>query len=528
MKNGSVARAYIFSVAGASSGPGSAYHSVMPVVAPTLTLRSRCLTWLLCALMALAPPVALAQIDNLPKLGDASGDELSPAKERALGESIMRQIRRDAAYLDDAELVDYLNRFAAPLMATPAASGYSFEFFAVDDGAINAFALPGGFIGVHSGLIMASESESELASVLAHEIGHVTQRHVARMLAQQKQVSMVSMATMILALLAARSNPQAAMGGLMLGDQMTRSSMLSFSRDAEREADRVGFEMLRQAGFDVQSMVAFFNRLQQASRFYETNAPAYMRTHPVTGERIADMQTRIRETRYRQRPDSIDYQLLRARLRSTADESIDGRRVARAAAEQYVADNPQAGVSAWFGLASIAAVQRDWPRFDEALKRARALYGRPHPYFDRLEATARLEAGDAKGAAELANRGLARFPDSRALVRVRAESLIAADQAAEAAALLKEELVVWRSDARLWQLMSQAQSKLDHRAEAHRAAAERFVLLGSAVSAVDQLRIAQRANDTDFYTLSIIDARLRQLEPLARREIEESRQMPRQ
>ena len=233
--------------------------------------RSRSVRWCaaaLCAALALAPPAALAQIDNLPKLGDASGDELSPAKERALGESIMRQIRRDSAYLDDAELVDYLNRVAAPLMATPAAAGHVFEFFAVDDGAINAFALPGGFIGVHSGLIIASESESELASVLAHEIGHVTQRHVARMLAQQKQISMVSMATMILALLAARSNPQAAMGGVMLGDQLSRSNMLSFSRDAEREADRVGFEMLRQAGFDVQSMVSFFNRLQLASRFY--------------------------------------------------------------------------------------------------------------------------------------------------------------------------------------------------------------------------------------------------------------------
>jgi predicted Zn-dependent protease len=493
--------------------------------------RSRCVRWCaaaLCAALALAPPAALAQIDNLPKLGDASGDELSPAKERALGESIMRQIRRDSAYLDDAELVDYLNSVAAPLMATPAAAGHSFEFFAVDDGAINAFALPGGFIGVHSGLVMASESESELASVLAHEIGHVTQRHVARMLAQQKQISMVSMAAMILALLAARSNPQAAMGGVMLGEQLSRSNMLSFSRDAEREADRVGFEMLRQAGFDVQSMVSFFNRLQLASRFYETNAPAYMRTHPVTGERISDMQARLRETRYRQRPDAFEYLLLRARLRTTADESVDGRRVARASAEQYLADNPQAGPQFWFGLASIAAAQRDWPRFEQALARARALHGKPHPYFDRLAATSRLEAGDARGAAELARQGLVQFPDSRALVRVRAEALIAAGQSAEAAALLKDQLVVWRSDARLWQLMAQAQGKLEQRAEAHRAAAERFVLLGSAVAAVDQLRIAQRANDTDFYTASIIDARLRELEPLARREIEESKQMPRQ
>jgi predicted Zn-dependent protease len=165
--------------------------------------------------LALSPTGVTAQFENLPKLGDASGDELSPVAERRLGESIMRQVRRDGAYLDDAEFVDYLTRFAAPLLSTPAASGQSFEFFAIDDGSINAFALPGGFIGVHSGLIMASESESELAGVLAHEIGHVTQRHIARMLAQQKQVSLVTMAAMALSLLAARSNPQAAMGGVL-------------------------------------------------------------------------------------------------------------------------------------------------------------------------------------------------------------------------------------------------------------------------------------------------------------------------
>ena len=478
--------------------------------------------------LALSPAGVTAQFENLPKLGDASGDELSPAAERRLGESIMRQVRRDGAYLDDAEFVDYLSRFAAPLLSTPAASGQSFEFFAIDDGSINAFALPGGFIGVHSGLIMASESESELAGVLAHEIGHVTQRHIARMLAQQKQVSLVSMAAMALSLLAARSNPQAAMGGVLLGDQIARQNMMSFSREAEREADRVGFEMLRQSGFEVQAMASFFNRLQQASRFYENNAPAYLRTHPVTGERMADMQARVRESRYRQRPDSLDYQLLRARLRSTADESIDGRRLARGQAEQIVRDNPSAGTVPWFALACIAAAQRDWARFDQALARARQFNGAAHPYFDSLAARARLDAGNAAEAAQIARVGLSRFPQSRALARLHAEALIAADRPSDAVEAIREHLLSWRSDPQFWQLMSQAQSKLERRAEAHRAAAERFILLGSAMSAVDQLRIAQRAGDTDFYTASVIDARLRELEPLARREYEESRAMTRQ
>ena len=487
--------------------------------------RQRLLAALLAASLAVAPTLpARAQIENLPRLGDASGDELSVLGERRLGESIMRQIRRDAAYLDDAEVVDYLNRFAAPLMAAPAAGGLDFEFFAIADGSINAFALPGGFIGVNTGLVIAAESESELATVLAHEIGHVTQRHIARMLAQQRQLSMVSLATIVLALLAARSSPQAAMGGVLLGDQVARGGMMSFSREAEREADRVGFEIMRQAGFDTQATVSFFMRLQQASRFYENNAPAYMRTHPLTGERIGDMQLRIRDSRYRQRPDSLEFQLLRARLRATVDDSSEGRKTARGVAEQRVRESPREGPAPWYGLASIAAAQRDWAQVDAALEQAQALAGGPHPYFEQLAARARLQAGDARGAVERATRALARFPDSRALARLRGEALIASGRSAEAARLLQDDLVTWRADARLWQLLSQAWGDQGRRADAHRAAAERYVLLGSPMAAVDQLRRAQKVDDTDFYTASTIDARLRQLEPDALREFEELRQ----
>jgi predicted Zn-dependent protease len=493
-----------------------------PKTAPPRRLRS--IAALLAAALALGPPAALAQIENLPRLGDASGDELSPQSERRLGESIMRQVRRDPAYLDDADVVDYLNRFAAPLVAAPAAGGLGFEFFAIDDGSINAFALPGGFIGVHTGLIAAAETESELAGVLAHEIGHVTQRHIARMLAQQKQVSLVSMGALVLALLAARSNPQAAMGGAMLGDQLARQNMLSFSREAEREADRVGYEIMRQAGFEVQGMVAFFNRLQQASRFYESNAPAYMRTHPLTGERIGDMQLRIRETRYRQRADSIEFQLLRARLRAVADESTEGRRTARGLAEKQVRDSPKLGPAPWYGLASIAAVQRDWPLAEAALAQAQALHGAPHPFFERMAVEIRLAAGDPRGAAERARQGLQRFPDSRALARLQGDALVAAGRPAESVRELRGQLETWRSDPQLWRALGAAYSALGKQADSHRATAEQYVLLGSPMSAVDQLRRAQKAGDTDFYTASVIDARLRELDEDARREFEEMRQ----
>lgn len=470
-------------------------------------------------------------VDHLPRLGDPAAEDLSPQAERQLGEAIMRQIRRDPAYLDDAEAVDFLTGFVAPLITTPVAAGQRFQWFLVADGSINAFALPGGFIGLHTGLIALAQSESELAGVLAHEIAHVTQRHVARMLGEQRRASVVSMASMALALLAARSNPQAAMGSLMLGDHVFRTQALSFSREAEREADRLGLEMLRQAGFEPQGMTSFFARLQQANRVYDTQAPVYLRTHPLTTDRIADLLARIQDPRVDAsppgtRPDSTDFLLLRARLNATLDPSATGRQSARARAETAVRDPLAAATpAAWFGLASAAAAQSDLVRMAEALARARETLASDHPAFFRLEALARLEAGDAAAALALSREGLKRFAHYRALVRAQAQAQLALREAGQALETLEPALRRWPQDDALWLMLSQAHEQRGERARAHRAVAERFALLGSPLAAVDQLRRAREAGDPDFYIASMIDARMRELEPAARRELEESRQM---
>ena len=193
--------------------------------------------------------------------------------------------------IEDWEIRDYFARLAAPLVATDPAQGFVFDFLPIRDMAINAFALPGGYIGVNAGLLLAAQSESEVASVLAHEIGHVTQRHMSRMVAKSKQVSVTAIAGLILAALAAASNPQAAAGVALFGDSLAQDQMLAFSRDAEREADRVGFDMLSQAGFEVGGMLQFFMRLQQAYKLVDVGLPVYVRSHPLTSERISDVQS---------------------------------------------------------------------------------------------------------------------------------------------------------------------------------------------------------------------------------------------
>ncbi|HEY9380675.1 MAG TPA: M48 family metalloprotease, partial [Burkholderiales bacterium] len=267
--------------------------------------------------LALALP-APAYPQNLPDLGESSQAEFSPQTERKLGDSFMREIRRDPAYIEDPEVTEYIRAVGRRLIAaTPETAGIDFEFFAVRDPNINAFAMPGGYVGVHSGLIISAMVESEFASVLAHEMAHVTQRHIARQLQNQSQIGALSMVGMALAMLAAKSNPQVAQAAVVAGTAAPVAAFLNYSRDFEREADRVGYQILRAAHYDVQAMPTFFERLQRNTRLYENNAPGYLRTHPLTTERIADMQNRAREAGpVKLEPDSRDFQIVRAKLRA--------------------------------------------------------------------------------------------------------------------------------------------------------------------------------------------------------------------
>jgi len=233
---------------------------------------------------------------------------LSLQAERRLGEQVMRDIRRDPAYLDDPEISEYLNALGARLVAASPGARQDFEFFAVRDNSINAFALPGGFVGVNTGLVSASDNESEIASVLAHEIAHVTQRHIARQIGIMKQMQTPMMLAMLAAILLGRSRPDLAQGAAIATQGAAIQSQLSFSRDFEREADRIGFQTLAGAGFDVRAMGVFFEKMQRYTRILDSGAvPGYLRSHPVTTERIADAQNRAAGMPYKQHLDNPEF-----------------------------------------------------------------------------------------------------------------------------------------------------------------------------------------------------------------------------
>src|SRR3990172_9659462 len=363
-----------------------------PVAGIIWPMRLACLV---CGLLLMLP-AALGQ--ELPELGDVSGAVLSPQVERSIGEAAMRDIRfRDPSYLDDPELADYINSLGHRLTAVNPDARLDFEFFMVQDNTINAFAMPGGFVGVHTGLLLAAQSESEVASVLSHEIAHVTQHHIARMLGKQAQMSVPTIAALVVAVLAARSNPQVAQGAMAAITAGNIQSQLNYTRDFEREADRVGYQTLDRSGFDVHAMPKFFERLQKFGRLYENNAPAYLRTHPITSERIADMENRAQDAPYRQTPDSMEFQLPKGKIKTDQgspryalavfEDQIKARRFASEAGARYC-------------LAATLARSREFARAEVAVAELRNLVG-SHPMVELLAARLKAGSGDVKGARDL-------------------------------------------------------------------------------------------------------------------------------
>ena len=478
------------------------------------------------AMTALATPVLLApavlHAQALPNLGGGDSAELSPLQERKLGEEIMNSIRRDPAFMSDLPTLDYLNQFGNSLLAaTPDARGeadYDFFFFAVRDPSLNAFALPGGFIGANSGLVLAAQSESELASVMAHEIGHVSQRHIARMIGNQKQDSLLPIAGMLLGALAMRSSPDLGIAAMMSGTGMAAQRRLSFGRDAEREADRVGLNILNSGGFETSGMVNFFGRLQNASRNRSDNMPAWLRTHPLTTERIADIEARIRDMPYRQRVDSLDFTLVKARLRVLQDDSPRGwRDSSRLFAEQIKQGTRVQVQGARYGLAMIALRQREIPQ-------ARVLLDAMHTDADRkssseqsvlllgLELDISLANGDSQQAVALAADGRNRFPLSRSLSMQYAEALMVTGRKQEAANFLRDQAQIYRQDAGIQKALARAYAEQNKQALQHMALAEFYAISGALPAALEQLRIARSAPDAAFHDLAIIDARERELQ----------------
>jgi predicted Zn-dependent protease len=379
--------------------------------------------------------------------------------------------------------------------------------------------MPGGFIGVHSGLIVSAQTESEFAGVMAHAIAHVLQRHLARQLQAQNQLSPLGWIGLGLAILAGRSNPQLAQGALIASQAAPVAAYLNFSREFEREADRVGFQILQDGGYEPVGMSAFFTRLQQNTRLYDNNAPSYLRTHPLTVERIADMQNRAQEAPYKQRPDSMEFQLVRSKLRAGEGRPEDAVTHFRTllAERRFVTE-----AATRYGYAQALLRAKDVPAAEREVALLRK-NGPQHPMIETLATRVRMAAGDRPGAEKIIAAAAQVHPDNLGVLYEYAEVLQSAGNPARAIDVLRAILKQRPQDARAYNMIAKSYAALGKRTEQHRALAEGYYLQGGLAAAVDQLALAQKAGDGDFYTLSAIDARLRELRKLQQEEIKEKK-----
>ncbi|CAN5252243.1 M48 family metalloprotease [soil metagenome] len=482
--------------------------------------------------------------NNLPNLGSVNDDEFTPSAERKLGAQIWGEIQRYRDAFDDREITEYLNLIGnqlAIIAVSPGGSGSAspfpaseFTFFAVKDSTINAFALPGAYIGVNTGLLTAAQTESELASVLGHEIGHVTQRHITSQISQGKGVNMAVLGAMLLGVLAAtrggNSAANVAQATMTFGIAGAISAQLAFSRDAEREADRIGFQTLTAAGYEPLGMATFFQRLQQASRYYEGSGPAFATTHPLTVDRISDIQNRVREARYRQHVDRFDFLLARARATALSDTSGAGLRESITAFKAATADamrgyNPQASAN-YYGLAVAQLALRDIDGADASIKEAKSM-GPEHGYLEKLQAEVRVAQNRAAEAVDIMKAAVARWPSSLTLVDYYARALQAAGHNDQAAQYLRERTAGFRTDPGLYELLARSYEALGQAPRQHQALGEAYRLRGRMKGAVEQYSIAQRlmqgasSSNEDFALSSEIASRIRELREQLKRETED-------
>jgi predicted Zn-dependent protease len=501
--------------------------------------------------------------DGLPQLGD--GEVMSIAAEKKLGASIAREIYRDPDYIDDPAISAYVQRLWQPLLAaarkrgdiSPEQQQLSWEIMIGKDRSINAFALPGGYFGLHLGLVGAVSTRDELASVLAHELTHVSQRHIARQIGKQNQQSPWLLGAMILGSIAASKNPQAASAVVAGAQAVSAQSQLNFSRDMEREADRIGFSILQEAGMDVRGFTGMFDKLQSANRINDNGSFPYLRTHPLTTERLGDMQSRLQLMPPAAPPPNAvglqaEHAIVATRARLLADSSVDTLRseliqaaaalrtplTANATAAQRIRHSAQL-----YGGAFAASKQRDTAtalRYATAARESLIFKeNQPQVHSEYARAAIELIVIDIVQSASnpsseqqtIAGQALANL---RALPNQSIErtTLLAWAQLAHAGWLPNsstersqaiDELQTWLAerprDALAWQALAAVQEAQGQKLRSLRAQAEARVALFDYGAALDRLKAAQewaRSNTVNHIDASIIDTRTRAVQALVR------------
>ncbi|NND61365.1 MAG: M48 family metallopeptidase [Gammaproteobacteria bacterium] len=463
----------------------------------------------LLSLALLTPQVPLAAVgDELPDLGDAGGAVISNNEEYQLGRMIMRQLRQSGALLDDPVVDEYVQALGQRLASHAHEGQHKFQFFVVRDPRINAFALPGGFIGIHHGLVLAAENESELASVLAHEVAHVTQKHIARMIESSGQTSLMTTAAILAAVIvggATGADSDALQAAITVAQGTAIQSQINFTRANEYEADRVGIDILASAGFDPRAVGSFFETLSRYNGLAGNRVPDFLQTHPVTSERIAEARDRAALLATPDVPPSLEFELIKARLRvanfDLSDEAVEYFEARRPVKDKHWHEADRYGYA--MALLESGRAAEAWKHLEYLLEQRESVTA----YHIGL-ARAQQAAGDIAFSRKTYERAIELFPRNVPLTLYFGEHLVQTGDPERAHKLLLDLVNNVKYTQPQVRLLALAASAAGDTADAHYYMSEVHVLAGNLPLAVQQLELALASPELDGVQRARFAARL--------------------
>lgn len=474
-------------------------------------------TLLTAVLVLLSSCNSHAEQISLPELGSPSDQYLTPLDEVRLGREFMLSVRKSATVLDDPLISDYVQELGERLLKRSDAASQDYTFFVLDDPSINAFAGPGGYIGIFSGLILATQSESELASVIAHEIAHVTQKHLLRAFDAANQMSGKTAALILASILVGvAGSPDAGIAMATTAQAGAIQEQINFTRSNEEEADTVGIQMLAESDFDPRAMPIFFERLTHATRLYNSGIPEMLLTHPVTTNRIADALGRAETYGYRQYPGSLRYYLTREALRVKQfsdpkaavkhfSSGLDEGRHLNEEAHEY-------------GYAKALIESHQYAEADRILQKLLKRNPQQMEYILAASEVA-LKQEQSEKSLRILDTYYSLMPENFPLAVAYIEALTTAKQFANARLAATRAISLRTNNPRLYRLAGKVEELAGNPAESHRLLAEAYVAEGQLRPAMQQLEIAlKKVDKTDFQGTSRLEARLAKLKEAVKRE----------
>jgi predicted Zn-dependent protease len=442
--------------------------------------------------------------NNLPDLGDYSDQYLTPYQENMIARQILYQVHSSPEVIKDEEINDYLNFLGEKLVFQSDSPQRDFTFFVLQDDSINAFAMLGGLIGVHTGLFIAATNESEIASVLGHEIAHVTQKHLQRVIAKQDRDKYKSIFLLAIGLLAARSNPQVASGAMVASQAMNVQNFLDYTREHEQEADRIGIDILYRSGYNVGSAIDFFNTLQKGNRF-SAPAPSFLRTHPITSDRISDINNRLKEYPYRYINKDNYFHLIRGKIRALYSRDSSAKIF-----ENNIKNKTYLDLEGEKFALAHAYLK------DDELKKAESVYSeledKKNPLIENLKIQLLIKKNNLSQAKRELEQMLIKHPFYRAFVYGLGEVNINLGRYEAAKDSIQQYIFKYKSDSNLYKLLAKSFKGLGKDLEYHENMGEYFYYQFNIKEAIIQFGIAKKIKSDDFYAKSRVEARLKQLQ----------------